>query len=247
MKLENFSVTADLLNKTELERVALIAFYFQTNKGQPEFTISDISILLTSLGFAKPNATRLRTNITKSASFIKGANHNTYRLSAKKLSTLSSEFPNTSESEEIISDDSLIPEILFSQTRRHYLLKAAQQINAAYEHNLFDACTLMMRRLLEILLIHCFEHKGIENQVKDEEGNYQNLKTLINKAISKPEIKLSPETKKEMDKFREIGNLSAHRVRYNCRKKDIQPFRIEYRAMVEELLYECGLLEDRAA
>ncbi|BBP84639.1 hypothetical protein PHLH8_42810 [Pseudomonas sp. Pc102] len=243
MKLETFSATVELTNKSELERVTFLAFYFQANKDQPEFTIPDISLILTSLGFAKPNPSRLKSNIEKSKSFIKGTRPNSFRLSAKKLAALRAELPNISESEEIISDDSLIPEILFSETKRQYLIKSAQQINSAYEHNLFDACALMMRRLLEILLIHCFEHKKIEDQIKDEDGNYQNLKTLINKAISKPEIKLSQEAKKEIDKFRELGNLSAHRVRYNCRRNDIQPFRIEYRAIVEELLYESGLLD----
>jgi len=134
-----------------------------------------------------------------------------------------------------------LPEVLFIEFRRQYLIKAAQQINAAYENNLFDACSLMMRRLLEILLIHCFEAKGIEDRAKDEEGNYQNLKMLINKAKTFSEISLSNDVKKDIDSFRELGNLSAHRVKYNCRKDDIRVLRVEYRAVIEELLYVAGL------
>ena len=90
-------------------------------------------------------------------------------------------------------------------------------------------------------MIHCFEHCGIEDEAKDEEGNYLKLKTLINKAKSRTEVALSPSSKKAIDDFRDLGNLSAHRIAYNCRRDDIRTLRLEYRAIVEELLYKAGL------
>lgn len=245
MKVEQFSSSASLSDKNELEKVELLAFYFSENKEQNEFTVPDMCSILVGLGFARPNATRLKGKILKSPSFVKGSKKDLFRLSVKKNKELRERFPDLSESEEIISDDSLLPEILFKESKRNYLLKIAQQINAAYENNLFDCCALMMRRLLEILLIHCFETADIEDQVKDPDGNYQNLKTLINKAISKPEINLSADAKKDIDDYRELGNLSAHRVKYNCRRDDIRQLRIGYRAIVEELLYVAGFVKEK--
>lgn len=242
MKVEQFSSKADLVNKSEIQKVEHLAFYLMENKDQSEFTVKDLSGILVALGFAQPNMARLKAAIRKSSVFNKGTKADYFRLSAKAIKSLREQYPDLSESEEIMSDDSLLPEVLFGETRRPYLIKAAQQINASYENNLFDACSLMMRRLLEILLIHCFEAKSIEDRVKDEEGNYQNLKTLINKAKTFPEIPLSSDVKKEIDSFRELGNLSAHRVRYNCRKDDIRVLRIEYRAVIEELLYVSELV-----
>ena len=241
MKVEQFSSLADLVNKTEIQKVEHLAFYLLENKDQSEFTVKDLSGIIVALGFAQPNVTRLKSAVKKSSTFNKGTKADYFRLSAKALKSLREQYPNLSESEEIMSDDSLLPEVLFNEARRQYLIKAAKQINAAYENNLFDACSLMMRRLLEILLIHCFEAKGIEGRVKDEEGNYQNLKTLINKAKTFTEIPLSNDAKKDIDSFRELGNLSAHRVRYNCRRDDIRVLRVEYRAVIEELLYVSGL------
>lgn len=242
MKIDVFSTTNKLSEKTELEKVELLAFYFLENKAQQEFSISDMAAVLCGLGFAKPNTSRLREKIIKSQSFIKGSQENFHRISQKKYNELKKKLPNITTSEEIISDDSILPEILVQSAKRQYLTRIVQQINSTYEKNSFDACTLMMRRLLEILLIHCFETAEIQEQIKDEEGNYQNLKTLINKAISKPEIKLSSETKKEIDHFRELGNLSAHRIRYNCRRDDIRNIRLTYRAIIEELLYLAKLI-----
>lgn len=237
MKVESFSRNYDLLEKTELEKVVYLAYFLHQNKQEVEFTVSDISSIIFALGFAKPNQTRLKGKITKSTSFVKGSKKELFRLSVKKLTELKSSIPDISESEEITSDDSILPEILLKESRRPYLIKLAQQINASYENHLFDACTLMMRRLLEVLLIHCFESEKIESAVKDSEGNFKNLKTLINTAISRPEIKLSNDVKKDIDIFRELGNLSAHRVKYNCRKDDIRIVKLEFRAVIEELLY----------
>lgn len=241
MKVEQFSSLADLVNKSEVQKVEHLSFYLLENKDQSEFTVKDLAGILVALGFAQPNLTRLKTVVKKSSVFNKGIKADYFRLSAKAIKSLREQYPNLSESEEIMSDDSLLPEVLFNEARRQYLIRAAQQINAAYENNLFDACSLMMRRLLEILLIHCFEAKGIQDRVKDEEGNYQNLKTLINKAKTFTEIPLSNDAKKDIDSFRELGNLSAHRVRYNCRRDDIRVLRVEYRAVIEELLYVSGL------
>lgn len=246
MKIEQFSSMASLDDKPELEKVECLAFYFQENKEQPEFSIKDMCAILVALGFAQPNPTRLKGKVQKSKSFVKGTKKDFFRLSVKKTSSLRSMFPNLSESEEIISDDSLLPEVLLKETRRQYLIKAAQQINAAYENNLFDACALMMRRLLEILLIQCFEAKGLSEQVQDDDGTYQNLKTLINKAKSTSEIGLSSDAKKDIHSFRELGNLSAHRVMYNCRRDDIRALRVEYRAVIEELLYASNLADRNA-
>lgn len=242
MKIEQFCIQFDLVNKLEIEKVEYLAYYLVENKQEPEFTVSDISSLIFALGFAKPNQTRLRHKVAKSTSFVKGSKKGLFRLSPKKLASLKSSHPAVSESEEILSDDSILPEILLQETGRPYLIKLAQQINSAYEHNLFDACSLMMRRLLEVLLIHCFEHVNIEDDVKDSDGNYQNLKTLINKAGSRVEIAISNDVKKDMDKFRELGNLAAHRVKYNCRRDDIRKIKLAYRAIVEELLYVGGLI-----
>lgn len=244
MKADRFSIQHNLLEKTELEKVEYLAFYLSELKEESEFTIKDISRLLQALDFARPNATRLTNKVKKSASFIKGTKSTNFKLSAKRKAEIKLLIPNLSENEDVLSDDSVIPEILLQETKRPYLLRLAQQINASYENNLFDACSLIMRRLMEVLLIHAFEYSGIEDAVKDDEGNYQNLKILINKACSRNEVKIANDVAKDMDKFRDLGNLSAHRVKYNCRKDDIRTVKIQYRAIVEELLYAGGLVSN---
>jgi hypothetical protein len=40
------------------------------------------------------------------------------------------------------------------------------QVNGAYEKGSYDACTVMIRRLLETLIIEAFEHHGIAANIK---------------------------------------------------------------------------------
>lgn len=88
MKVDVFSNLAKLTEVTELEKICYLAFYFIENKEQPEFTIADMSAILIGLGFAKPNASRLKEKLLRSSDFIKGSRANLFRLSQKKYSLL---------------------------------------------------------------------------------------------------------------------------------------------------------------
>ena len=178
---------------------------------------------MVGLGFAKPNTSRLRQRIQKSKEFwTRHSKKNTFRLSIAKRGALRELYPDLSESEEVVSDDSLLPEVLFDEAKRRYLKKIVQQINSSYENNLFDACALLMRRLLEILSYSLISKPVDRRSDQRSRRGVRNLNTLINKAMSRKEIGLSAPIKKNIDQFRKLGNLSCTRITYNCRKDDIR-------------------------
>lgn len=157
MKLDHFVNLTNISSLKELEKVEIIAYYFSEFKDEPEIDLVNISAILVSLGYARPNISRLKNKVIKSKTFIKGSG-DTFRLSVKKKQELKQLYP-VSSTEEIESDDSILPEVIFEATGRQYLIKLSKQINASYERNLFDAASLLMRRLLEILLIQTFQKK----------------------------------------------------------------------------------------
>jgi len=62
-------------------------------------------------------------------------------------------FPQLSEkSQDVFDEGTILPEPDYQGTRG-YIESLAKQINASYEHNIFDGCAVLMRRLFEILLI----------------------------------------------------------------------------------------------
>lgn len=50
---------------------------------------------------------------------------------------------------------------------RGYVERVVFQINGCYEKGWFDGCAVMMRRLIETLIIECFEKYGIASKIKN--------------------------------------------------------------------------------
>lgn len=144
--------------------------------------------------------------------------------------------------EQIVENQTILPEKLYRNTR-NYIEQLARQINASYENNLFDCTAVMMRRLMEVLIILMFQYEKMENKILDKQGNnYVSLDKMIKIANSEPLFNLSKSTQQDMNTFRELGNLSAHKIWYNSTKKDIEALILRYRAMIEELLYKSKII-----
>ena len=105
MRIEEFNRISDLHSQSEIEKVALLAFYLSENKDQDEFEVGEVSNLLVALGYAQPNQTRLRERISKSRVFVRGRAAGRFRLSVAAKKQFRERLPDINESEEIISDD----------------------------------------------------------------------------------------------------------------------------------------------
>jgi hypothetical protein len=105
----------------------------------------------------------------------------------------------------------------------------------------FDGCAVLMRRLEEVLLIMSYDHLGISASIKDGNGNYFLLERIVADASNNPTLSLSRNSKKSIEVFRELGNYSAHKTTYTCKREYIKEKIDEYRALVDELLHKSGL------
>jgi hypothetical protein len=241
VNLKQFTTKSDLLSKTELEKVKLLAFYHQSKQPDLEFTMDMICSWFSNLSIGQPNKYRLKINISKSKFFINGSKEDTYRLHAKVIASLRKEYPELLEiDEEVYSIGEILPLGLYDKTRG-YIESLAKQINASYESNIFDGAAVLMRRLLEICLIHSYQNHSIEHEIMDSRGNYKSLSDIINNAISNHKLGLSKTPRSCLDDFRTIGNFSAHKIYYNAKRGDLKKCILDYRATIEELLYKAGI------
>ena len=129
----------------------------------------------------------------------------------------------------------ILPHALVSDTRG-YVEKIVFQINGCYESGWFDACAVMMRRLLEILIIECFEANKIENRIKDGNGDYYLLGKLVKRTLDESTWNLGRQTKSALPKLKNIGDRSAHGRRYAAHREDIDKISINFRVVCQELL-----------
>lgn len=140
----------------------------------------------------------------------------------------------------ITQNESILPTAIFEGLSPN-LQSLCKQINASYEHNLYDCTAIIMRRLLEGLLVLSYQYNCIEADITDNNGYHYVLDKIIKNAENNPILALSANTKKDMALFKNLGNYSAHKIWYNSTKSDIEPHILKYRAIIEELIYKAGL------
>lgn len=137
--------------------------------------------------------------------------------------------------------EQIIPSAMARGTRG-YIEIVVRQINGCYEKGWFDGCAVMMRRLIETLIIECFEKYGIASKIKDSRtGDFLFLADLIDKTLQEASWNLGRNTKKALPKLKHIGDLSAHNRRYNAHREDIDRLSTDFRNACQELLYIAGL------
>lgn len=155
---------------------------------------------------------------------------------------LSREFENRikekiTETIEVNPSNSLFPFTLLINTRG-YIENIGKQAVIAYDHGLFDASMVMLRKLIEILIIELFEKKGIESEIKNSNDDYLYLSDLIAKLLSNHsrQWNLSRNLRNGIGSIKRYGDLSAHNRRYLARKSDVDNIKDEIRIIIEELL-----------
>jgi hypothetical protein len=238
--LDQFAHKSGLRDLTEVERVCHFAYFYLKTERKQEFSIPKAVGWLTGYGGANPNQTRLRDRLDASRDTIQGQ-HGGFKLHLDYVRKMEERYPELNEkSQEVIKQGTILPEIDYQKTRG-YIETLAKQMNAAYEQNIFDGCAVLMRRLVEVLVILAYRHLGIENEIKGPNGNYLMLDGIINNAKQNQKLALSRNSKQHIDIYRQLGNFSAHRIEYICRREYIQPHIQDYRALIVELLHKAGI------
>ena len=138
------------------------------------------------------------------------------------------------------SNEFILPFALVRGTRG-YIEKVVNQINGCYEKGWYDGCAVMMRRVLETLMIECFEKHGIDGKIKDANGDFLMLRDLITKTLQETTWNLGRTIKGALPRLKDLGDKSAHSRRYNAHREDIDKLSTDFRDVCQELLVIAGL------
>lgn len=240
MTIGQFIAESGIADLDEVEKVLYFAFYQLKKNKVEEFSAVDGAKWVHHASLGNPNVSRLTNKLKLSNGTVKGTTK-PFKLHHKRLKALEAKFPQLDvKSQEIVDDGTILPPALYDKTRG-YIESISKQINRSYEENIFDGCAVLMRRLEEILLIMSYEHLKIESAIKDGNGNYLLLERIVADAANNATLCLGRNTKKDIEVFRELGNYSAHKIHYTCKREYIQEKMDKYRAMIDELLHKAGL------
>jgi hypothetical protein len=140
--------------------------------------------------------------------------------------------------------DLVVYRSLVAETRS-YIQAVANQINGTYERGWYDACAVMVRRLIETLIIEMFEAMSISGKIKNNSGDFLFLRDLINKCLDEKSWNLSRNCKDSLRRLKDIGDKSAHSRRFIAHKNDIEPLRPDIRVVVQELISIADIKQKR--
>lgn len=241
MKLLDFIEATSAGKQPEARRATLVCYFEYKENQTNSFSMSDISTMLQHAGYCAPNKSRLSSALVKSqrAFLLDPKGNLMFRPAA--LQQLDRDYGQLwNDCKTIESSSELIDEVKFCG-KEHSIDSLIKQINHCYNANCFDACAVLMRRVFEILIVFTYQKFGISAEIKDSNGNYHQLETLVNKIISNATIDLG-RIKKDFHLIRLVGNYSAHGLTYIAGKKDIDDIKLRYRVMLDELFSKSGLV-----
>jgi hypothetical protein len=139
------------------------------------------------------------------------------------------------------ASDAILPSAMVRRTPG-YITRVVNQINGCYEKGWLDGCAVMMRRLIETLIIECFEKYKIADHIKDPRTKeFLFLADLIDRTLQETAWNLGRTNKKALPKLKSLGDQSAHNRRYNAHREDIDRLATDFRNVCQELLYLAGL------
>lgn len=130
----------------------------------------------------------------------------------------------------------VIDRYLLTNTRG-YIEKVGSQINITYESGCYDACAVMVRRLVETLIIEMFESRSIAYKIKNPNGEFYYLKDLIIFCTAESVWNLSRNSRRSLDKLKDVGDKSAHNRYFNAQRRDIDNIKSDLRGSSQEALY----------
>ena len=124
---------------------------------------------------------------------------------------------------------------------RGYIKSVVNQINSTYENACYDACSVMIRRLIETLIIEAFEHYKIADKIKTPGGDFFYLSDLITHTLNEKSWNIGRNAKQALPKLKSVGDLSAHSRRHVAHRSDIDKIMSDLRTAVQELIYLANL------
>ena len=136
--------------------------------------------------------------------------------------------------------DSIVPRSVVRNSRA-YIERIVCQVNGCYDSGWYDACAVMIRRLIETLLIEAFESAGISEKIKSPSGDFLPLAEIISAAVGEAGLNLGRGVRRALPRLKNLGDKSAHSRRFNAHQRDLEQVATDVRDTVQELLYVADL------
>ena len=224
----------DYDNKSAGELIPYFSYYCTRENDEEYFQITDINECYEKLYLNKySNISSYLSSKTKGKNIFFIKNKKGYKLNRHMREQIESELnvvvpiPVTSEFFDI--------EII--QPVRDNTKPIAVEMCQCYSIGAFTASCVMMRRLLETLIIDCFESHQSEDGIKSKDNNYLFLSDLIPAYLDCKEWTHSKNINNHLKEIKKLGDQSAHNRFFIGRKSDMDNIKSALRQTIEEIVH----------
>ncbi|MDM9385395.1 hypothetical protein QUB80_32595 [Chlorogloeopsis sp. ULAP01] len=235
MDLEDFCIRLNQLELSNAQRALAILWFHDCQNPGICMKASTLARTIYTAGLGNPNPTQLEEAIAKIKLTLKSKAG--FKLKPTERDTIKGWLIPILEgvAADVDLEHSYLPEAIWKNTRG-YIEKIAFQVNGCFQYGFYDGASVLLRRLVETLLIECYEHDKTQARISDSDGNYFMLSGIIGDAVDKSRLSLGRKTKLVLRELKAIGDRSAHNRRYNAVRADLEKIRLGVRLVVDELI-----------
>jgi hypothetical protein len=120
--------------------------------------------------------------------------------------------------------------------RDRYLRDITIEINTTFRNGAYNACSVLLRRLLETLIIKAHTRNGTVEMAANCDGEFYHLGKLIDDVTQNQLFGLSRNAYEAMPDLKRLGDWGAHNPSVLIRYTDLEPLKAKARLCFEELL-----------
>jgi hypothetical protein len=235
MELEDFCIRLNQLELSNAQRALAILWFHDCETTGVYVKASTLARTIYTAGLGNPNPTQLEEAIAKTKLALKSKAG--FKLKPTERDTIKGWLMPILEgiTADVDLEHGYLPEAIWKNTRG-YVEKIAFQVNGCFQYGFYDGASVLLRRLVETLLIECYEHDKTQARISDSDGNYFMLSGIIGDAVDKSGLSLGRETKAVLRELKAIGDRAAHNRRYNAVRADLEKIRLGVRLVVDELI-----------
>lgn len=220
------------LEKKPSAQIPFFAYYVCRYGGKVAFTVGDISRCFEELQLpAYSNISAYVSAQKKAKRFLKkkDGGYVLSRAECEKIAAQVGENPRKAPS------SALFPLNIFAGSR-HYIAKTAEEAVLCYDAGVYNACLVMIRKLIETLIIEVFERHNVQDRIITANGSYLYCESLMEKLKEERTLwKISRNTAKALQDIKLKGDASAHNRHFNAQKSDVDDIKAGLRVALEEL------------
>lgn len=217
-----------------LSQAIALLWYYDIKREYEERTVSDLAQDIKDDSFGLPDATKLRKELKRCKFVVRGSRPDSFRVNATHVSELNKKYGPLANFIEVEVTSSIIP-ANFIKPGSSYFERMVYQINGSYDYGFYDACAVMVRRLMESIIVEIYLKSGKISEIKKGVVVFQ-LGELIKKIVNDKSFHLSRNLSREMATIKELGDLAAHDRSYITQPEDIDDNKTKIRKVISELL-----------